>query len=270
MVELTPEPLRLEDAWFAYDAVPAVAGLSTTIEPRAFVGVVGPNGSGKSTLVRLLSGYLRPQRGRVWLGERELQRLGDRERARRIAVVPQDPPAALDFTVLEVVLMGRAPHLALLGVENWQDLEVARAAMDRTRTGHLAARLLGTLSGGERQRVLLARALAQQTPILLLDEPTSHLDVNYQIEILRLLRELRAEQGTTVLAVLHDLNLASLYCDRLLLLSAGRLAAEGSPIEVLTAPRLAAVYGAPIWCEVHAVTGKPAILPLIRDEGSGT
>ena len=139
--------------------------------------------------------------------------------------------------------------------------------MRRTGTEEFADRSLGTLSGGERQRVLLARALAQETPILLLDEPTAHLDVNYQIETLRLLRALHAERGVTVLAVLHDLNLASLYCDRLVMLAAGQLAADGTPGAVLTPERLEEVYGTQIWCEVHPVTGRPCVLPWLIDSG---
>jgi iron complex transport system ATP-binding protein len=261
---VSPETLAVADVEYAYGPVPALRGLSLTIEPGAFAGVVGPNGSGKSTLVKVLGGYLRPQRGRVMLGDREIHRLSPRERARRIAVVPQHAPAVFDYTALEVVLMGRSPYLPALGVEGAHDLAVAREAMRRTGTETFAGRSLGALSGGERQRVLLARALAQETPILLLDEPTTHLDVNFQIETLRLLRTLHAERGVTVLAVLHDLNLASLYCDRLLMLSAGRLAAEGPPNEVLTAGRLNEVYGAPVWCEPHPATGKPYVLPMIR------
>jgi iron complex transport system ATP-binding protein len=258
------EPLVATDVEFAYGDVTALRGLSLSLEPGAFVGVVGPNGSGKSTLVRILAGYLRPRRGSVRLGSRELRRLSDRERARRIAVVPQETPPAFDFTALEVVLMGRAPHLPALGVESPHDRAIAREAMRRTGTEAFAARPLGTLSGGERQRVLLARALAQQTPVLLLDEPTAHLDLSHQIQALQLLHALHSEQGATVLAVLHDLNLAALYCDRLALLSEGRLAAEGPPEEVLTAERMAAVYGARVWCERHPVTGKPYILPILQ------
>ncbi len=268
MVRTSPETLAAADVEFAYGPVPALRGFSLTIAPGAFVGVVGPNGSGTSTLVKLLSGYLRPQRGRVTLAGRDLAHLSPRDRARRIAVVPQDTPVTFDYTALEVVLMGRSPHLSMLGVETARDVAIARAAMGQTGTAAFQGRSLGALSGGERQRVLLARALAQQTPILLLDEPTAHLDVNFQIETLRLLRALHAERGVTVLAVLHDLNLASLYCDRLVMLMAGQLAAEGPPGAVLTADRLEAVYGARIWCEVHPVTERPYVLPLLH-EGRG-
>ncbi len=265
MLISSPLALRLTEAEFAYGAVPALAGVSLTVEPGEFVGVVGPNGSGKSTLVKLLSGYLTPRRGSARLGERELRRLSPRERARWIAVVPQDAPLAFDYTAMEIVLMGRAPHLGVLGVESRADLAVAREAMRRTGTEPFAARPLTELSGGERQRVLLARALAQQAPIMLLDEPTAHLDVNYQIETLRLLRSLHAERGATVLTVLHDLNLASLYCDRLILLAAGRVAVEGPPGVVLTSAWLETAYGARVWCELHPETGRPYVLPLVRD-----
>jgi iron complex transport system ATP-binding protein len=263
---LRPEPLTAVDVEFSYGSVPAVRGLSLSVVPGCFLGVVGPNGSGKSTLVKLLSGYLSPQRGSVMLGGREIRRLPHRERVRQIAVVPQDAPPAFDYTALEVVLMGRSPHLSLLGVEGARDLAVAREAMRRTGTEDLSNRPLGALSGGERQRVLVARALAQETPILLLDEPTAHLDLNYQIETLLLLRSLHDEQGVSILTVLHDLNLASLYCDRLVMLTEGRLAAEGPPVEVLTAERLEAVYGSRVWCEVHPETRKPYVLPFLRPD----
>src|SRR5260370_21217062 len=169
----TPEALIVTDAEFSYGAVPALRGLSLAIAPGSFTGVVGPNGSGKSTLVKLLSGYLRPQRGTVRLGEQILARIPPRERAQRIAVVPQESPLAFDFTALEVVLMGRSPYLSMLGVENARDLSIAQEAMRQTGTEAFSGRSLGALSGGELQRVLLARALAQQTPIMLLDQPTS-------------------------------------------------------------------------------------------------
>jgi cobalamin transport system ATP-binding protein len=251
---------------FSYGEVTALRGLSLTLAAGAFVGVVGPNGSGKSTLLKLLSGYLTPDRGSVLLGGTELKRLSPRERARSIAVVPQEPPLAFDFTALDVVLMGRSPHLPALGVETARDVAIAREAMRRTETEPFARRPLGALSGGERQRVFLARALAQQAPILLLDEPTAHLDLHHQIESLLLLRSLHREQGTSVLTVLHDLNIASLYCDRLFLVSNGRLAAEGAPQQVLTPERLNEVYGVPVWCERHPETGQPYVLPLLRSQ----
>lgn len=260
-----PGSLIASDIEFSYGSIPAVCGVSVTLAPGDFAGVVGPNGSGKSTLVKLLSGYLQPQRGSVRLGDRDLGRMRPGERARQIAVVPQDSPVTFDYTALEIVLMGRSPHLSHWGIESADDRSIARAAMRRTGTEALRERALAALSGGERQRVMLARALAQQTPILLLDEPTAHLDVNYQIETLRLLRAMVRAEGKSVLTVLHDLNLASLYCDRLLLLDGGHLAADGAPETVLTTEKLEAVYGIPIWCEIHPATGRPYVLPLLRE-----
>ena len=262
MLTASPAALTLAGVEFAYGAVPAVNGLTLTIAPGTFVGVIGPNGSGKSTLVKLLSGYLRPRMGNVMLGSHSLASYTPRERARQIAVVTQEAPAGFDFTSMEVVLMGRSPHLPALGVEGPNDIAIAMEAMRRTGTESLAGRPLGALSGGERQRVLFARALAQETPILLLDEPTAHLDVNYQMEILSLLRTLHTERGVTVLTVLHDLNLASLYCDHLFLLREGRLVKEGPPSTVLSAARIAEVYGVRIWCETHPETGRPYVLPF--------
>jgi iron complex transport system ATP-binding protein len=257
--------LEADGLSFAYGARPVLTDVSLTVAPGELVGVIGPNGGGKTTLVRLLSGVLAPRAGSVRLGGRPLAAHRRRELARRLAVVPQDPTVEFPFTALEVVLMGRAAHLPALGFPGERDLALARAAMSQLDVGGVEDRPLDRLSGGERQSVLLARALAQEPQALLLDEPTTHLDLRHQAGIYDVVQDLRRERGTAVLSVLHDLNLAALYCDRLILLAGGRVAAQGTPREVLAADRLAAAYGAPVQVAANPVTGGPIVLPVARD-----
>jgi len=236
-------------------------GVSLAVAAGEIVGVIGPNGSGKTTLVRLLAGVLKPQAGHVTLGGTRLDALARRDVARQLAVVPQDSALEFPFTALEVVLMGRAPHLPPLAFPRARDLTIARAAMARLDVGTVEDRPLARLSGGERQRVLLARALAQEPRVLLLDEPTTHLDLRHQVGIYDTVREL-ARGGLAIMSVLHDLNLAGLYCDRLILLAGGRIVAEGPPADVLVEPRLAAAYGVAVHVGRNAATGTPIVLPL--------
>jgi iron complex transport system ATP-binding protein len=183
-----------------------------------------------------------------------------------VAVVPQEPALPLAFSALECVLMGRTPHLRLLENEGASDFEAARRAMERTETWEFAERPVGELSGGERQRVVVARALAQETPVLLLDEPTAHLDIGHQAAVLALMRELCREEGKAVLAVVHDLTLAAAYCDRLVLLApGGTVAAEGTPNEILQSDVLSAVYGTEVEVFAHPRTGRPVVAPRMVD-----
>ncbi len=247
------------------EAPPVLAGLTLTLRAGELVGVVGPNGAGKSSLIRALARTLAPAKGAVTLRGRDLYRdLSARESAQGIAVVPQDTSVAFDFSVREVVEMGRSPRLPRrpFAAPGPADDAAVAAALDRAGVAGLAERPVTTLSGGERQRVLLARALAQDADVLLLDEPTAHLDLRHQAQTLVLAREMAHAQGRAVLAVLHDLNLAAAHCDRLLLLHGGVVAAHGTPAEVLTAARIQAVYGARVWVRRHPVTGRPFLLPL--------
>ncbi len=248
---------------FAYNGRRVLDEVSLELAPGRLIGVIGPNGAGKSTLVRLLSGLLTPLTGRVLLGERPIQAWKRRDLARRLAVVPQSPNLPESFTVGEVVLLGRTPYLGLLGNESARDRELAKRAMERTQTWPLAGRLIGTLSGGERQRVAVARALAQEPSILLLDEPTTHLDVNHQIVLIDLVRRLIAEDQLAALAILHDLNLASLYCDELILLAGGRIQAHGRPQEVLTQEGIANAYRTDVVVLPHPQTGRPIVVPEV-------
>ena len=247
------------------DAPLVLSEFSLELRAGEFVGIIGPNGSGKSTLVRALSRTLKPSLGSVQTGELDLYAdLKAREAAQRIGVVPQDTSVTLDFTVREVVHMGRAPHLprSPFASETPEDERIVTESLLAAGVSDLADRVVTTLSGGERQRVLLARALAQQPEVLLLDEPTAHLDLRHQAELLVLAGRLAHDAGKAVLAVLHDLNLAAAYCDQLVLLSGGHIAAQGTPAEVLTADTLQRVYGAPVWVRLHPVTGRPLVLTL--------
>ncbi len=253
--------LRAENIHTAYGDKPVLNGINLHLTPGKILSVIGPNGSGKSTLLRVLSGVLPLQAGHIWVQNRELTRLSATERARSIAVVPQAinlPPA---FTAFETVLLGRTPHLNWFGSASQRDLTAVEQAMQRTQTFELAHRPVGELSGGEQQRVMLARALAQSAPILMLDEPTAHLDLQFQINLLELIRCLAREEKLAVLIILHDLNLASRYADKVAMLVDGRLMAEGSPREVLTPGLLSRVYQVPL--QVHAVGagGFPMITP---------
>ncbi|MHB0912409.1 MAG: heme ABC transporter ATP-binding protein [Armatimonadota bacterium] len=251
-------PFKIDHLYVSFDSTPVLSDVSFAVHPGEFLGIIGPNGSGKSTLLRAMAGVLAPNAGSITLDGADVASV--RDRARRLAVVPQESVVAFDYTVREIVLMGRAPHLSRFAAESPRDVEIAEEAMRRANLTHLASRRAGELSGGERQRVMVARALAQDTEIVFLDEPTAHLDINYQLEILCLARRENVDRGRTVVVVLHDLNLASEFCDRLVMLSGGRLYAAGSPEEVITAESVRKVYGTSVWVRKHPTSGKPYIL----------
>lgn len=239
----------------------ALRDASLALAAGEVVGLVGPNGSGKTTLIRVVTGVVRPSSGHVTIAGRDIERMRQVELARLIAVVPQEPVLPPTFSALACVLMGRTPHLRLLQNEGASDLEAARRAMLATDTWSLTDRLLGELSGGERQRVVVARALAQETPILLLDEPTAHLDLGHQASVLDLMRRFARDEGKAVLAVVHDLTLAARYCDRLVMLRGGSVVATGTPGDVLTPERLRGVYGVNVDVFPHPTTGRPVVAP---------
>lgn len=259
------EMAALEQVSFAYGAIPAVRDLSLSVARGELHGLLGPNGSGKSTVVRLLSGVLTPQQGQVRVAGHPLPSLRRETLAQQVAVVPQDTHIDLPFSVFEIVLMGRAPHRQGFGFETAADLACAQRAMALTDVQELAHRAIHELSGGERQRVILARALAQTPQLLLLDEPTAFLDIKHQVAVYDLVRHLSLEEGLTVVSILHDLNLAALYCDRVTLLKDGHVFASGTPTEVLTGEHIEAVYETPVAISRHTLTGKVHILPLDAD-----
>ncbi len=242
-----------------YGAQTVIRDISIRAERGQMLGVIGPNGSGKSSLIRAISGTLALKRGRVILNGVNLATLDARQRARRIAVVPQGIRLPEAFTVKEVVLIGRSPYLSLLGKERAEDLEAARRAMEQTDVAHLAHRLIGELSGGEQQRVLVARALAQQPQVLLLDEATAHLDLKYEQEILTLVRRMARECGLIVIAAMHDLNLAGLYADRLCLLREGELLAVDAPSAVLTPPLIERAFQVTVVVTKHPLHSAPLL-----------
>lgn len=251
--------LTVRDLAFGYGGAFRLEGVGFELARGEILGVVGPNSAGKTTLIRLLSRVLTPESGEISLEGTSLARLSRTALARRVAVVPQELQLAFPFTVRELVLMGRHPHARGLFFEGPRDLAVAREAMDAAGVQELADQLIETLSGGERQRAVIARALAQEPRLLLLDEPTSHLDLRHQGEIVGLLRRLNHRDGTTILLVSHDLNLAAEISDRLLLLSRGRVVRLGDPAEVLEEEGLEAVYGCPVRVEKSPWSGRPVV-----------
>lgn len=253
--------LEIKSLTVDYDNTEILKDISLHISSGETLAVIGPNGAGKSTLIKTVSGVLRPRGGSVWIDGTNLASLSPVQRARYLAVVPQArllPPA---FTVQQTVLLGRTPYLGWLGRASRADEAQVERAMQFTHLSHLGDRHVGELSGGEQQRVLLARALAQDTPVLLLDEPTTHLDLEHQSSFLNLVKNMVSQKNLAVLMVLHDLNLAGLYADRVALLVDGQLRALGSPESVLTAENLSAVYHVPVNVVPHPEYGTPLVLP---------
>lgn len=253
-----PVELAVEGVRYAIDGHTLLHGVDLTARPGETVGVVGPNGSGKTTLLRCVYGTLRPAGGRVLMDGADAAALGVKDRARRVAVVPQDASGAFGLTVREVVAMGRSPHKRFWEQDGPDDVRRVAEALETVGATAFADRRFDDLSGGERQRALVARALVQDPGLLALDEPTNHLDIRYQLEVLTLVRTLPA----TALLVLHDLNLAAAFCDRLYVMSEGRVAATGTPAEVLTEPLLERIYGVRTRIAVHPDTGRPHIVYL--------
>jgi len=245
-----------------YDTVKVLAEINFKIRRGSFTGIIGPNGSGKSTLLKTISKTLKPKRGTIWLNEQNIYRLKARTVAQQMAVVPQETVISFPFLVKEVVMMGRSPYLGLWQAEGERDYAICRQAMHLTNTLPLANRPVTTLSGGEKQRVIIAQALTQEPEVLLLDEPTSHLDINHQMEIMELLQRLNQEQKLTILAVFHDLNLAAQYCDQLILLHQGKIYALGKPAEVLIKKNIQEVYHTKVLIEKHPLTGRPYLTLL--------
>jgi iron complex transport system ATP-binding protein len=258
---MTPA-IRASGLTFSYRRAPVFRDFDLRVEPGTMTALLGPNGSGKTTFVRLASGSLRPAAGSIAVFGDDVARLTARERARRIAVVPQESHPVFEATVLEMVLLGRFAHLGFLGLESDDDLAIARAALARTDALHLADRPFVALSGGERQRVLLARALAQQARLLLLDEPTAFLDLQHRLEVHALLLDLVRRDGLTVLVVSHDLNLAARYADRLVLLRCGAIAVDGPPEAVLRPDAIRDVYRVEVEIGRDPSTGRPYVVPL--------
>lgn len=255
MIEANSISFRYLEDWVLQD-------VSFQVGKGEFIGVIGPNGSGKTTLLKVLYRLLSPQRGEVFFERVPLKKMSQRDIAKKIAVVAQETYPAFPFRVIEIVLMGRSPYLGHLMFEREKDLEIAKKAMEWTEILPISERPLDELSGGERKRVFIARALAQEPEVILLDEPTTNLDIHHQIEFLDLILALNREKGLTILMASHDLNLASEFCDRLILLQKGGIFKMGPPQEVITRENIERVYGCGVWVDQNPVSGMPRITLL--------
>ncbi|HEX9831215.1 MAG TPA: ABC transporter ATP-binding protein [Thermodesulfobacteriota bacterium] len=248
-----------ENIRFSYDGVEVLKGLSISLRKERMVGLLGANGAGKSTLLKILTGILNPKSGRLLYGGKELTRLDKREIAKRIAYIPQDSIFGFPFSVQEVVLMGRAPYVGRFEFERERDLQIAISAMETVGISHLKDRPITEISGGEKQLASLARALAQEPEVMVLDEPATFLDVKHKTRIMKLLRSLKSERGISVIAATHDVFSALFYFDEIIMLKDGRIFAEGSVEEVLKQEVLTAVYG--IEVTVRRENGRIFVLP---------
>ncbi len=260
------EIITVRDLCGGYTGVPVIHNVSFSIRRGETIGIIGPNGSGKSTLLRLISRVLCPEKGEVLLENRNIRTFPLKEFCRKVAFVGQEAPTEFSFSSREIVAMGRIPHLRRLEPESRNDKDAIAEAMRLTDVLELADREIQTLSAGECQRVILARALAQKTELILLDEPTSHLDIGHQVQILDLLRMLNRRHCVTIAMVIHDLNLASEYCDRLILLHEGRIFRVGAPENVLTYQNLETVYKTVVVVRKNPVSQKPYILLVPREQ----
>jgi len=247
--------IDIHDLTVAYDSIPVLDGTSFQVNRGDLVALLGANGAGKSTLLRCISRILKPANGHILLDDRELKLLNNREAARLMAVVPQETAADFDFTVEDIVMMGRFPYLTRFRKEEQKDREIVLRAMEMTGVTHLAERSIAQLSGGEKQRVVMARAVAQQPEALLLDEPTANLDIGYQSMLLEMASRLNSEQGVTVIAAIHDINLAVHHFNRFILLAGGRVLATGRADEVITAENIQKSYGVPASTFRHPLHG---------------
>ena len=253
-----PQSVSAQDLFYEVQAETLLDGVTLHADRGQLVGLIGPNGAGKSTLLRAISGILGYRDGAVRLDGADIKSLSSKAIAAGLALVPQIAPYTHGFTCIELVLMGRYPHLGRFQIEGKEDDRIARDAMRLTEIEQFADRTLDTLSGGERQRVFVSRALAQQPRVLLLDEPTSNLDVLHQLKVFDLVRRL-VDDGLTAIAAIHDLNMAARYCDRLVLLTGGRVLAEGSPEEVLSPETIESAFGVKAAVYREPVTGSLAI-----------
>lgn len=252
--------LTVRDIVSGYGERAIINGISFSVERGEFIGIIGPNGAGKSTLLKTISRVIHPKSGHVSIGEEDIFKMPLKEFAKSVAFVGQDTQVAFPFTVSEIVLMGRFPYLRVFQSESKEDLDAVHQALTVTDCTNFVSRPIDQLSAGERQRVFIAKALAQNPRLILLDEPTSHLDISHQIQILDILKELSEANGISMISVFHDLNLASEYCDRLLLIEDGIIFAEGKPQEVLKYEILEEVYKTVVIVKENPLSKRPYIL----------
>jgi len=252
--------VKVDNLSGGYHKTLVIGGISFEIKKGDFLGIIGPNGSGKSTLLRLMSRVLRPRSGSIALEGKDVYCMDLKEFCRKVAFVPQDTLINFSFNVEEIVLMGRIPHLGRMQFETKRDLSIARHALSLTDTLYIKEKAIDELSAGERQRVIIAKALAQEPMLLFLDEPTAHLDIGHQVQVLDLLKKLNRESGLTVVMVMHDLNLASEYCNRVMLLDDGKIFKQGLPEEVLTYQNIEAVYKTVVVVKKNPISFKPYVI----------
>jgi len=252
--------LKINNLSGGYHKEDVIRGLSLDVNQGDFLGIIGPNGSGKTTLLRLATRVLPVKKGEIFYKDKNIAQMNLKEFCRKVAFVSQDVSTGFSFTVMELVLMGRIPHLKRLQYETKKDIEIAREKLKLTDTLSLKDKRIDELSAGERQRVVIARALAQEPELLFLDEPTSHLDIGHQVQALDLLKKLNRKNNLTIVMILHDLNLASAYSNRIALLDKGIIFKEGSPEEVLTYQNIEAVYKTIVLVNDNSVTGKPNVV----------
>ena len=240
---MTPELIAAENITYAYETSLVLKDLSVSIKEKDYIGLIGPNGSGKSTLLKVMGGILKTDSGSIQFKKSHVSKINKKLFAQSVSLIPQDHPMIFPFKVSEIVMMGRHPYLSPLSFESEEDFDITRRAMETTMTSQFADRYFNEISGGEKQRVMIASALAQKPEIMLLDEPTSALDLKYQVQILNILKNLNVHHNMTLVMAMHDLNLASRFCNRLLLLNEGKIVRDGTPKQVLEKNILEQVYG---------------------------
>jgi iron complex transport system ATP-binding protein len=259
--------IEMHQVTFSYSNGAVLRNVDLSVHKGEMVGLIGPNGAGKTTLIRLLSGILDARHGDIHLDGMDTRRLKRSAIAREVAVVPQQFNVPFAYKVDEVVMLGRTPFMKPWRDFSAKDWDVVLQTMDAVGISSLAKRCFTELSGGERQKVVLAMALAQETGLLLLDEPTAHLDISHQVEILELLTAINQRKGLTILAAMHDLNLASAYFRRLVMLKGGAVVADGSPQHVLTSSMIGSAYSVPVHIQPHPLTGMPQVIVLPSGNG---
>ena len=258
---MTQALMKLENISFAYETLPVLKDISLSTREQDFIGLIGPNGSGKSTLLKIMGAILKPDSGSIQFKESSLPKINKKLFAQSVSWIPQDHPMVFPFKVSEIVLMGRHPYLSPLSFESEEDFEISQRAMETTMTSQFADRYFNEISGGEKQRVMIASALAQDPEMMLLDEPTAALDLKYQIQILSILKNLNARHKMTLVMAMHDLNLASSFCNRLILLDEGQIVRDGTPEQVLKKDILEQVYG--IEVDLGSHDGSIRVHPVI-------
>jgi iron complex transport system ATP-binding protein len=251
--------MNLKNIGYRYEQTWALTGIDLTLKAGEIIGILGPNGSGKSTLLKIMDGVLVPQSGEITIMNTPVRGFKRSAFAREVAMVSQENHFRFSFSALEVVLMGRFPHLKKLQFEGQRDMEIAFNSLRATSTLEFAGRSIHDLSEGEKQRVFIARALAQESKIILLDEPTSFLDLKFKRDIFRLISSLSVEKGLSVILVSHDIDLAAQYCHKVIVLKNGHVYAAGEPSDVITSANIEAVYGCPVIVDNHPLTGRPRV-----------